>query len=124
MANARYVESGHRVRIVVPDGGEAVSNGDFVRVGDLLAVALENVAAGESGDGEIEGVWGNCPLTAPGGAHPQGTRVNWDQSEQEFTVAAVNTASDIKDAGWLWRAVGAADTKAYIKLTPPGEKGA
>lgn len=124
MANTRYVERGTRVRIVVPANGDAVKKDTFTRVGDLLAVALENIEPGESGDGEIEGVWSDCPLTAPGAEHKQGTRVNWDESAKKFTVAPVDQAADIKDAGWLWRAVGAASESAYIRLTPPGEKGA
>ncbi|EFU0739374.1 DUF2190 family protein [Escherichia coli] len=49
-----FVEEGKTVEIIA---GKDISSGELVQVGDIFAVALTDIAKGETGDGIAEGVF-------------------------------------------------------------------
>ncbi len=107
----RYVQKGDSLTVSVAAAGSAITNGDLVKVGVLIGVATNNIPLGGKGTVSLEGVY-KVPKAAE--AITQGAILNWDDSAEKFTVAAVDeTGEDILTCAVAWE--GAADTDAEIE---------
>lgn len=95
--------------------GAAISSGDVVVVGEILGVALEDIAA-TSGTGavQIEGVFDVPKLDAA--VIAQGEGVIWDSSEGSFDDNAATPATgDVSGSAIAMEGLGAT-TGALIKV--------
>lgn len=78
--------------------GSAVSSGDPVVVGQILGVALVDIANGSSGSVQISGVF-DVPK-ADAAVIAQGESLTWDASAGEFDDnAATPAAGDVQGGG-------------------------
>lgn len=106
---------------VIPwtNGGAAVSSGDVVVVGNLVGVALEDIAGSATGSVAIDSVW-TVPKTA-GTAWTQGAQLSYDVSLGEFnTPAALTEATgDVLLCGVAFVAAGSADTTGNVLINAP-----
>jgi predicted RecA/RadA family phage recombinase len=92
--------------------GADVDAGDVVEVGDIIGVAADDIADGDTGTLLIEGVF---DVPAPAGtAFSAGDCVDWDGTD----IAA--TANGGKQHAVVVEACASAATRALIKLTPFG----
>lgn len=71
--------------------GSAVASGDVVKMGQLLAVALVDIANGESGAVSIDGVY-DAPKVS-GAVIAQGESLTWDVSAGAFDDNAATPAT-------------------------------
>lgn len=108
-----YVNDGTVVTFA--NTGAAITSGSVVVVGELLGVALEDIAA-TSGTGavQIEGVFDLPKVDAA--VIAQGEGVIWDSSEGEFDDNAATPASgDVSGSAVAMESLGAT-TGALIKV--------
>ncbi|UVA80463.1 DUF2190 family protein [Pandoraea commovens] len=80
----------------------AVVSGQAVLIGKIFAVAVTNVAAGQSGEFQREGVF-ELPVNAPDQV-AQGVPLYWDADNKRLTITAqgntrVGVATEAKAAG-------------------------
>ncbi|GKX46094.1 capsid cement protein [Pectobacterium carotovorum] len=102
-----YVQDGKTIAITA--GAAAIASGELVAVGDIVAVALVDIAAGTTGDGLAEGVF-FCPkLSADVVAIGKKLYLNEDGTLQL-------TATDATYAGIAWSAAGAGASFVDVKL--------
>ncbi|MFP4560989.1 MAG: DUF2190 family protein [Thiohalorhabdus sp.] len=98
------------------DTGSDVSSGDRITVGDQNAVALEDIADGESGAIALEGVFTLDKVS--GSAWEPGDKLAWDDSEGAFDLES-NVTLDTDDVSGDVIAGGEADsddTEGPVKL--------
>ncbi|PPE61952.1 hypothetical protein F157LOC_00786 [Pectobacterium brasiliense] len=102
-----FVQDGKTIAITA--GTDAIASGELVVVGDIVAVALVDIAAGAGGDGLAEGVF-FCPkLPADVVAIGKKLYLNEDGTLQL-------TATDATYAGIAWAAAGAGVSFVHVKL--------
>lgn len=103
-------------------GETAITAGSVVLIGVVLAVALVDIPADESGSIAIEGVH-TAPKVA-GTAWDQGDRLDWDSSEDAFGKGIVEEEGDVMGCAIAAAAAGSAATTGEVLLTPGcGEAG-
>lgn len=85
-----YVQEG-QILTWKNETGTAVASGSVVKVGHLLGVALVDLAPGDSGSVQVEGVF-LCPKVA-NTAIPQGVKLLWDSSAGAFDLGTATPAS-------------------------------
>lgn len=97
--------------------GSAVASGDPVAVGDLLGIASVDIAVGETGTVEVEGVFEVACNAAD--VITQGQKLDWDASASEF-VDAIGTAAsgDLENGVVATTDAGASVVVVEVKLTP------
>jgi predicted RecA/RadA family phage recombinase len=94
-----------------PSGAD-VSAGDVVIVGDIIGVAEDDIADGDTGTLRIEGIF---KMPAPAGtAFAAGDAVTWDGTD----IAATTFGDAVH--GVVVAACASAETTALVKLTPTG----
>lgn len=92
-----------------------IKSGDVVPMGSLLGVALDDIATGDTGPVQVDGVW-ELPKTA-NAVIGQGETVNWDVSAKSFDVnTATPAAGDLTDGCVAAKAAAAADATVWVKL--------
>ena len=97
--------------------GAAILSGDIVVTGDIVGVALTDIANTATGAVAIEGVWNVAKAT--GTAWVQGDSLDWDASGSEFDLdIAVPAAGDVENCAVAYVDAGSADAVGIVKLTP------
>ncbi len=99
------------------NGGSAVSAGDVVVIGNILGVALVDIAGGATGAVQIEGVF-DCPKVS-GAVIAAGESLTWDVSAGAFDDnAAVPATGDVtKQPAVAFEAAGSGVTTLAVKFT-------
>lgn len=116
---ANYVQKGEVIDWT--NGGADVASGDTVVLGSngdaVVAVALVDIAATETGSVAIDGVFEVAKADAA--VIAAGEYVLWDSSASEFDDnAAVGAAGDVADGAWAIEAKGATVGETIkVKLT-------
>lgn len=118
-----YVQDGNVIQWT--NSGSAVSSGDVVAIGSngdaILGVALVDIANGETGSVQIEGVFDLPKVDAA--VIAQGEYVIWDSSAGKFDDNAATPASgDVSDGAIAWEGLGAT-TSENIKVKLTGRPG-
>jgi predicted RecA/RadA family phage recombinase len=95
----------------------AISSGDVVQVGQILGVALVDIAIGESGSVQIDGVFTVPKVTAA--VIAQGESLTWDVSAGKFDDNLATPATgDVTGAPALaFEAAGNTATELAVKFT-------
>lgn len=112
-----YIQDGD----VMPytNSGAAIASGAVVAVGNMIGIALGDIAA-TTGTGQlaVADVWEVPKVTAS--AIAKGEKLLWDSSEGKFDNSAATAASgDILGAAVAWEAAAAnTTTTVKVKLTP------
>jgi predicted RecA/RadA family phage recombinase len=107
-----FVQPGDIIDLIPP---AAVTSGQVVVVGSMLAVACADIAAGALGAGAIEGVF-DLPKKA-GGAVAVGAKLTWSITDHAFTADA-GTAGDIVGGAVAVDPAAADATVVRVKLAP------
>lgn len=111
----RYQQEGKIIQY--SNAGSAISAGDIVKMGCIVGVALEDIAA-STGVGSVcvEGVVSGVPKTT-GTAWTVGLKLLWDVSATKFDSAAATPATgDITGCAIAWEAASSGATTGTIKL--------
>lgn len=90
--------------------GSAVSSGDVVKVGDLICIALGDIADGATGELALQEVWTVAKATSL--AISQGDSVYWDVADGNFN----KTSTDNTYGGKAFMDAAADDTTFQIRL--------
>ncbi|HSH45105.1 MAG TPA: DUF2190 family protein, partial [Longimicrobiales bacterium] len=93
-----------------------------VVMGDVVGIALTDIAGGETGAVAIEGVFEVAK--AAGTAWDQGAKLDWDASASAFDIGVTPATGDVEDCGVAAEAAASAATTGYIRLTPGTGTGA
>jgi predicted RecA/RadA family phage recombinase len=95
----------------------AITSGDVVKIGQILGVALTDIANGATGAVQITGVFEVPKVTAA--VFAQGESLTWDVSAGKFDDNAATPASgDITGAAAVaFKAGTSSDTTAWVKFT-------
>lgn len=101
-----YIQPGHVLDVTA--SGSDIAAGDVVVRGARVAVALDNIADGDTGSASVEGVH-ELPKVS-GSAISQGATVYWNGSAMT-TASSGNT-----EAGYAFEAAQSADTSMAVKL--------
>ena len=116
MAN-NYQQKGDRI-VWTNATGSAVASGQLVKIGNILGVALVDIANGASGDVAIEGVFSGVPKVSAA-VFAQGEKLIWDVSAAKCDDSAATPATGDVTGGAIAFVAGAdAETTCTIKLTP------
>ena len=95
--------------------GAAIASGAPVVIGNIIGIALVDIAISAVGSVAIEGVWKVAKAT--GNAWVQGAKVIWDVSAAKFDHGGATPATgDITGCCIAAYAAAAADTVGYVKL--------
>lgn len=94
--------------------GSDVAVNDLVAVGGVLAVALVDIADGETGELGAEGVYDVPKVT--GTAIDQGDPIDYDASEGAVSTGITEDTGDLSDCAVCWEGADSGDTTARIKL--------
>lgn len=86
-----------------------ISAGAVVAVGDIVGIAVADIAAGDTGVLELQGVH---QLAKASGAIVQGEQLYWDASPGNLTTASTGNTK----AGVAWAAATTAATTAQVLL--------
>lgn len=97
------------------NGGSAVSAGDVVIVGDLVGIAVTDIAGGAKGTVQIEGVFEVACNT--GDTITQGMKLDWDASASEF-VDAIGSAATGDNENGVVAVEDDAGATVLVKLLP------
>ncbi len=92
--------------------GTAVVSGQGIIIGTVVGVAIDDTAANELGAVRVQGVVEFAKPTAE--AITQGALLNFDQTNQEFQLAAC----DLAGAGVATSDAGAGTTTVWVSLNP------
>jgi predicted RecA/RadA family phage recombinase len=113
MAN-NFIQPGH---VIQHSPAAAVSSGDVVVIGNILGVALSDIAASASGQVQITGVF-SCPK-ASAAVIKAGETLTWDVSAVAFDDNAATPATgDVTGAAAIAFAdAGAGTTTLAVKFT-------
>lgn len=98
------------------NGETAISSGDVVAIGEMIGVAIADIAANETGAVAIKGV---ISVTKVGSqAWSVGDKIFWDKTNLRFTKTASSDADTL--AGYAVEAVGsgAGETTGKVLLIP------
>lgn len=103
--------------ILTLTAGAAVSSGDVVVAGDLVAIAQTDAAIGETFAAAITGAWTVAKVA--GTAWAIGDSLDWDASASAFDKdIAVPAAGDVENCGVAYLAAASADVTGVVRLTP------
>ncbi len=108
-----YHQNGDVLDIVA---GSAISAGDVVVSGDLVGIAVNDIASGDIGAIAVEGVFQVTKVA--GEAWVVGDKIGYDLSATAFDKTFTGATGDVTNCGVAAVAAGSADTVGYIKLTP------
>lgn len=98
--------------------GVAVVAGQVVAVGNMIGVAVEDIAIAATGSVAVEGVFADIPKVSAA-VFVQGEKLIWDASAAEFDDSAATPATgDITGGAIAWVAGANLETTCTIKLTP------
>lgn len=109
MSNGKKISEGNSIPHTP---GSAITAGDVVVQGDLVAIAEVDIAANELGALSVRGIYKLPKNTAQ--AFSVGDLLFWDDSADELTT----TSTSNKLAGKCTQAQLAADTTALVLLAP------
>lgn len=101
------------------NAGSAIAAGDIVVMGNLIGVAVVDIAA-TTGTGAVavEGVFSGVPKVTAA-VFVQGEKLIWDVSAGKFDDSAASPATgDITGGAVAWVAGANLETTCTIKLTP------
>jgi predicted RecA/RadA family phage recombinase len=110
MAN-NYVGKGD---VMLHTAAEDLSAGEAVLIGDILGIALVDIASGATGSCAVEGVWSVPKLSTD--TFAEGQILYWDDGNSRLT----ETASTHKRVGICWETAGNPSSTCKIKLQPMG----
>lgn len=111
-----YVNEGCTIDVVAASD---ISSGDVVVTGNLIGVAVADIATGETGAVAVEGVFDVPKVT--GAVIAQGETVMWDTSAGKFDDNQATPATgDVSNGAIAWAAAGNSETTVRVKLTPAG----
>lgn len=96
--------------------GSAISSGDVVVTGDIVGIAVADIANGSTGSIAVEGVF--KVAKASGEAWAVGDKLGWDASASAFDLTFTPATGDVTTCCVAAVAAGSADTVGYVKLTP------
>ena len=101
------------------NAGSAIAAGDVVVMGNIIGIALEDIAATTGvGSVAVEGVFNNVPKVSAA-VFVKGEKLIWDVSAGKFDDSAATPATgDVTGAAVAWVAGANAETTCTIKLTP------
>lgn len=108
-------------KVIQYTAGANISAGKVLKIGNILGVALQDIASGATGPVAIEGVF-SAPKVAAA-VIAQGESLTWDVSANsgagEFDDnAAVAATGDVTGAcAFAWAAAGATTTTVLVKFT-------
>ena len=110
-----YVQPGEVIEFT--NSGSAIAAGAVVKVGQILGVALVDIANGATGSVQITGVF-TVPKVS-GAVIAQGESLTWDASAAAFDDnAAVAATGDVTGPPAVaWEAAGNGVTSFKVKLT-------
>lgn len=95
--------------------GAAIKSGDPIAIGNIMGIAIIDIAISATGAVQTEGVWKVPKVT--GTAWVQGAKVLWDKSAAKFDHGgAAPAAGDISNCCVAAYAAAAGDTFGYVKL--------
>jgi len=107
-----YIQAGE---VIDYTAGADISSGDVVAVGNLVGVAITDIANGEVGAVAIEGVFELPKVSAA--VIGAGETVNWDASAGEFDDNAATPATgDLTGGCVAVAAAGNGDTTVKVKI--------
>jgi len=95
--------------------GSAVTAGDVVVQGDLVGVALHDIAANAQGNLAVEGVFDFAKATGGGSAITAGATVYWDVAEGVAKIDAEAGANEL--LGKVIAAAADADALVRVRLS-------
>lgn len=105
---AQFVQEGKAIDYT--PSGSAVSAGEVIMVGELFGVAARDIADGELGALQTEGVFKIKKNTST--AFTLGAKAFWDVADNELNSDSVNNPL----AGTVVEAALAADTHCFVKI--------
>ena len=108
-----YYQNGDVLDIVA---AAAISSGDVVVSGDVIGIAVNDIANGDTGGIAVEGVFQVTKVA--GEAWVVGDKIGYDVSATAFDKTFTGATGDVTNCGVAAKAAGSADTVAYLKLTP------
>jgi predicted RecA/RadA family phage recombinase len=95
--------------------GAAIASGDPVAIGNIIGIALVDIAISAVGSVALEGVWKVAKAT--GNAWVQGAKVIWDKSAAKFDHGGATPATgDISNCCVAAYAAASGDTVGYVKI--------
>lgn len=107
-----YIQAGE---VIDYTAGADISSGDVVVVGNLVGVAITDIANGEVGAVGIDGVWELPKVSAA--VIAAGETVNYDVSAGEFDDNAATAATgDLTGGCVAVEAAGNGDTTVKVKI--------
>lgn len=109
-----FIQEGGTIEHVV---SADITSGSVLIIGGLVAIALGDVANGETGVFAIEGVW-ELPKSA--GVLTQGSTIDYDIETSEFTSIATPTAGDLTGCGVVFADAADTDTTMWVKINVAG----
>lgn len=108
-------------KVIQYTAGANISAGKVLKIGNILGVALQDIASGATGSVAIEGVF-SAPKVS-GAVIAQGESLTWDVSANsgagEFDDnAAVPATGDVTGAAaFAWAGAGSGATTVLVKFT-------
>lgn len=93
----------------------AISSGDIVRVGNLVCVALADIANGDTGSVKCSGVF-DLPKIA--GVIAVGASIDYDVSLTSFTTGLSAATGDVTACGVCVEAALSGDATVRVRLSP------
>lgn len=107
-----YLQAGD---VIDYTAGADISSGDVVAIGNLIGVAITDIANGESGAVRVDGVFELPKVSAA--VIGAGETVNWDASASAFDDnAATPAAGDLTGGCVAVEAAGNGDTTVKVKI--------
>lgn len=108
-----YIQRGEVIE--VPTATSAVTSGQVVVIGALLAVANHPAAQGEPFNANLVGVY-QVPKVA-GAAAAQGAPLYWDVSAAAFTAAGAPAAGDVSGSVVAFAAAASGDVVVLARFS-------
>lgn len=106
-----YVQPG---KVLEHTAGAAISSGDVVEMGNIVGVALGDMASGDVGSVQVDGVFTLAKTS--GTAWSQGDALDWDTSAGEFTKGLTPATGDISGCAIAAADAASADTEGAVLL--------
>jgi predicted RecA/RadA family phage recombinase len=104
-----FVQKGETLTLTAP---YAVSSGGGALVGSIFGVAATDVASGEEGEFQVQGVFDLIRISGGTTGWTQGTLIYWDNSSKAIT----KTASGNKLIGVAVKAAADGDATGRVRL--------
>lgn len=107
-----FIQPGNVIDVTA---GANLTSGTAVLIGTLLAVPITDIATGETGAAQIEGVWELPKLSTA--VFAAGDKLTWDTSAGEF-ISGAGTSGDCVGCAVAVEAAGNGATTVAAKLVP------